>query len=223
MTNRRTEILEELKSVVSGKTLDALIPPLIFVVTNSFLELRPAIALAMGTALLLSLIRLIRRQPLKYALGGLGGVTLASAFALFAGRAENYFIPKILGSAFMVLLSLVSLIAGKPLAAWTSHLSRAWPVDWYWRRDVLPAYREVTWLWTGLFVMRLAIQILLYLRGSAAQLAWANLLLGTPVTLGVLVVSYLYGQKRLHQLGGPGVREFTEGASPPWEGQTRGF
>lgn len=223
MTNRRTEILEELKSVVSGKTLDALIPPLIFVVSNSFLGLRPAVTLAIGTALLLSLIRLIRRQPLKYALGGLGGVALASAFALFAGRAENYFIPKILGSAFMVAISLVSLIAGKPLAAWTSHLSRAWPIDWYWRGDVQPAYWEVTWLWTGLFVMRLAIQVLLYLRGSAAQLAWANLLLGTPVTLGVLIVSYVYGQKRLHQLGGPGVREFTEGASPPWEGQTRGF
>lgn len=223
MSNRSTEILEELKSVVSGKTLDALIPPLIFVLTNSFLGLRPAIAIAMGTALLFSLIRLIRRQPLKYALGGLGGVALASAFALFAGRAENYFIPKILGSAFMVMLSLASQIAGKPLAAWASHLSRAWPIEWYWRRDVRPAYREVTWLWTALFVMRLAIQVLLYLRGSAAQLAWANLLLGTPVTLGVLVVSYLYGQKRLHQLGGPGIHEFTEGASPPWKGQTRGF
>lgn len=223
MLNRRTEILEELRLVVSGKTLDALVPPLIFVITNSLQGLVPAVALAMGIALLLSLIRVVRRQPIKYALGGLGGVAVASAFALFAGRAENYFIPKIIGSAFMALLSLVSLIAGKPLAAWASHLSRGWPIDWFWRQDVRPAYREVTWLWTGLFVMRLAVQVFLFQRGSAAQLAWANLLLGTPVTLSVLILSYFYGQKRLHQLGGPGVHEFSENASPPWEGQTRGF
>jgi len=220
---RRAEIMEELKQVVSGKTLDALVPPLIFVVTNSFQGLLSAIALAMGTALLLSLIRLFKKQPLKYALGGLGGVALASAFALFAGRAENYFLPKIIGSAFMALLSLVSLAAGKPLAAWASHLSRSWPIDWFWRDDIQPAYREVTWLWASLFLMRLAIQLYLFQKADATQLAWANVLLGTPVTLAVLIVSYLYGQKRLRQLGGPSVHEFKEGVLPPWEGQTRGF
>jgi len=63
----------------------------------------------------------------------------------------------------------------------------------------------------------------LFRRGDAAQLAWANTLLGWPVTILVLVISYIYGIWRLRKLGGPGVEEFTEGADPPWKGQTRGF
>ena len=48
-------------------------------------------------------------------------------------------------------------------------------------------------------------------------------MLGWPVTIAVLVLSYVYGIWRLHQLGGPGVHEFREGKASPWEGQTRGF
>lgn len=220
---QRSEILEELRQVVTGKTLDALLPPLIFVMTNGFAGLTAAASLAVAVALLTGLIRLLRKQTLKYALGGLGGVLLASAFALFAGRAENFFLPKIISSAALALACLISLIARRPLAALASHLSRGWPPEWYWRRDVKPAYTEVTWLWMALFLMRLAIQTSLYLKAAVTQLAWANLLLGTPVTLGVLVISYLYGLNRLRRLGGPGVHEFTGGLQPPWEGQTRGF
>lgn len=220
---QRSEILEELKQVVSGKTLDALLPPLVFVVINGFAGLTAAALVAVAVALLTGLIRLLKRQTLKYALGGFGGVLLASAFALYAGRAESFFLPRIISSAAMALVCLGSLIARRPLAAFASHLSRGWPLDWYWRPDVKPAYTEVTWLWLALFLMRLVVQTSFYLKASVAQLAWANLLLGTPVTLGVLVISYLYGLSRLRRLGGPGVHEFKGGHQPPWEGQTRGF
>lgn len=223
MHNRSAEIMEELKLVVSSKTMDALLPPLIFVVVNGAAGLTTAVIISVAAALLLSLVRAFRRQPLKYAFGGLAGVLVASGFALFAGRAENYFLPKILSSAAMLAVSLVSLIAGKPLAALASHLSRGWNLNWYWRPDVKPAYREVTWLWAALFLMRLIVQINLYFSADLARMAWANLLLGTPVTLTVLVISYLYGLRRLHQLGGPGAHEFVHGVQPPWEGQTRGF
>jgi hypothetical protein len=109
------------------------------------------------------------------------------------------------------------------LAAWLSHLTRGWPLDWFWRDDVKPAYQEVTWVWALLTAMRLAIQVLLFQRGDTAALGWANVLLGWPVTIAVLVLSYIYGIWRLRQLGGPGVHEFREGKEPPWEGQTRGF
>lgn len=217
------EIGEELRSVLSGSTIDAVLPPLTFVIVDAIFRLEIAVIAALGLAVVLAGLRLLRKQSWYYALGGLLGVGLAAGLALLTRNAASYFIPSIIGSALILSLTLISGLIGKPLAAWLSHLTRGWPLDWFWRRDVKPAYQEVTWMWTLLIAVRLGVQVLLYQRGDAATLAWANILLGWPVTIGVLVLSYLFGIWRLRQLGGPGVHEFREGKEPPWEGQTRGF
>lgn len=217
------EIGEELKSVLSARTVDALLPPLVFVIANGLFSLEIAVITALGLAVLLTGIRLLRGQTWYYALGGLLGVGLAAGLALLTRDAASYFIPAIIGSAFTFLATLISNLVGKPLAAWLSHLTRGWPLEWFWRKDVKPAYVEVTWVWAVLIAARLGVQILLYQRGDAATLGWANFLLGWPVTIGVLILSYIYGIWRLRQLGGPGVHEFNAGKEPPWEGQTRGF
>lgn len=223
MGKKQLEIFEELKTVVSGKTFDALLPPLIFVVANGLFGLDVAVATALALALLLSATRIIRKHNWKYALGGLLGVSLASALAYLTRSATSYFIPAIVSSGLLLVLTLASLTAGKPLAAWASHLTRGWPLSWFWRRDIKPAYQEVTLFWAALILMRLIIQIILFQSGDPSRLAWANALLGWPVILVVLVLSYLYGTWRLRRLGGPGVEEYQAGKKPPWQGQTRGF
>ncbi len=223
MQTKSQELLEELQSVVSGKTIDALFPPLIFVIANGIFGLDPAIIIALGTALLLGALRLIRKETWLYALGGLLGVAFASGLAYLTRSAASYFIPAIISSSLLVILTVGSLFIGKPLAAWASHLTRGWPLEWFWRKDIKPAYREVTWLWTALFSLRLAVQVLLYQAGDALTLAWANTLLGWPVIIAALITTYLYGLWRLRQLGGPGVEEFKTDKKPPWQGQTRGF
>ncbi len=217
------EIGEELKSVLSGRSLDALLPPLVFVISNGLFRLEIAVLTALGLAIVLTGVRILKGQSWYYALGGLLGVGLAAGLALITRDAASYFIPTIIGSALVFLAMLISSLVGKPLAAWLSHLTRGWPLDWFWRDDVKPAYQVVTWVWALLIAMRLGIQILLLQRGDAAILGWANVLLGWPVTIAVLVLSYIYGIWRLRQLGGPGVHEFREEKEPPWEGQTRGF
>lgn len=223
MKNKLQEIWEELKSVLSGKTIDAIIPPLVYVILNALFGLEIGVIGAVVVAIALGIRRLIQKQNWSYALGGVVLVGVAAGLALITRNAATYFIPAIISSGVLVLAVLVSLVIGKPLAAWASHLTRGWPLEWFWREDVKPAYLEVTWMWAVFFAMRLALQIVLYLQGEAATLAWANTLLGWPVTIIVLVISYLYGIWRLRRLGGPGVDEFQEGKEPPWEGQTRGF
>jgi len=78
-------------------------------------------------------------------------------------------------------------------------------------------------MWAGFIALRLALQVTLYLDQAAGTLAWVNILLGWPVTIAVLVISYLYGIDRLQKLGGPSVEEFEQNAPPPWQGQKRGF
>ena len=223
LKSRIKEISEELKLVISGKTFDALLPPLLFAIVNGRYQVTVASILAIALAVLLGIIRLARKQPLRYAVGGLVGVMVASGIAYFSNNAANYYLPRIATSALLVFAALVSLILGKPMAALTSHLTRGWDLDWYWRKDVKPAYQEVTVLWFLSFVMRLALQVILYRRGDVVELAWTNTLLGLPVTIAGLILSYLYGIWRLRNLKGPSVEEHREGKLQPWEGQTRGF
>lgn len=217
------ELLEELKSVVSGKTLDAVFPPFLFVFANGFFGLNTAVGIALVSAVILGVIRLVKKENWLYALGGFLGVGFASGFAYMTDSAANYFIPTVISSAALVLLASATLITGKPLAAWVSHLTRGWPLDWFWRQDVKPAYLEVTWLWLLFFLFRLIVHIVLLIDGNALTLVWVNTLLGWPGIVMILIISYVYGIWRLKQLKGPGVEEFNAGKQPPWKGQTRGF
>ncbi len=216
---------EQFRTVLAGRgsLLDLLLPPALFLLINALFDLRTAGWSALILAVGLTLLRWRRGQPLKYALGGIGGVAIALLLASLSGRAEGYFLPNIIGGGLTVLLCIVSLIIHRPLVAWTSHLARGWPLDWYWHPRVRPAYAEVTAAWTLFFTARWLLQLYLFRAADVDQLVWANILTGWPATIVLLAASYLYGQWRLQKLSGPSVEEFEADAPPPWEGQQRGF
>ena len=217
------DIRDELKRFLSGKTIDTIVPPIIYIIGNNLFGLKVGVIAALSTAFIFTVFRLLKKQNILYALGGIVGVALASGFALIAGNAANYFLPKILGSGALFLIATISLFIGKPLAAILSHVSRGWQLDWFLRDDIKPAYREVTIVWAILFLVRMLLQLFLYKRGSLTELGWASILLGFPATLTVLVLTLIYGVWRLKKLGGPGIDEFQEGKNPPWKGQKKGF
>jgi len=223
MELKKEDVLEELHSIFLNKTFDALLPPLIYAVSNSIFGLQTAVILAVTTALINFSRRIIKKENWKYSLAGLIGVIFASSFAYLSNNASNYFIPALTSSTLFLLASVITVLIGKPLAAWASHLSRGWPLEWFWRQDVKPAYREVTILWAVYFALRLTIQLRLFFSEAVLNLAWINILLGWPAIIVVLTISYIYGIWRLNDLGGPGVDEFKEGKEPPWDGQKKGF
>jgi hypothetical protein len=223
MQINKKEIMEELHSIFLHKTFDALLPPLIYGVSNAIWGLQTAVILAVATALINFSRRIIREENWKYSLAGLIGVIFASSLAYLSNNASNYFIPALTSSSLFLLASVITLLLGKPLAAWASHLSRGWPLDWFWRDDVKPPYREVTILWAFYFAFRLAIQLRIFFSEAVLNLAWVNIILGWPAIIVVLSISYIYGIWRLNNLGGPGVDEFKEGKAPPWDGQKKGF
>jgi hypothetical protein len=219
------EILQELGLVLAGRSnlLDSIVPPALFLLLNVLLGFQWAMWGSLVVAVAITLLRLRRGQRVLYALGGIGGVALAIAVVWVTGRAEGYFLPGIVTGVFAVLVCLVSVLARRPIVAWTSYVTRRWPLDWYWHPKVRPAYSEVTWLWVFFFSLRLLLQVLFFQRAAAGFLAFLNVVTGWPATILLLVVSYLYGTWRLRVLGGPSVDEFKSGASPPWQGQRRGF
>ena len=219
------EIVEELRMVLAGRSnfLDTLLPPLFFVLLNAIWGVQVAIWASLGVAVVVAAYRLFRRQSLLYALGGAGGVALAAAVAYALGRAEGFFLPTLISGVATLLLCLVSVLVGRPIVAFTSFVTRRWPLDWYWHPKVRPAYSEVTWMWVIFFGLRLLLQFNLFQQEAASLLGIVQFLTGWPATIILLIFSYLYGTWRLGNLGGPSVDEFKAGAEPPWEGQQRGF
>ncbi len=225
MRRKALEIWNELRSVVFGSSslLDALAPGIVFLAANSLAGLEAALWASLALALAFTLFRLLRRQPLAYALGGLVLSALAVLLARLFGQGQGFFLPDILSGAVLALLCLVTAAARRPLVALTSHFARRWPLAWYNHPQVRPAYTEVTLAWALFFAIRTALNILFYASGSLDLLAWYNLLSGWPATLVLLVLSYLYGTWRLRRLAGPSLQEFEAGVPPPWQGQRTGF
>lgn len=224
MPGKARELLAEFRAVVGHVgLLDTVLPPMLFLALNGLAGFNAAMGGALGTALLIAILRLRRKQSLVYALIGMASVGLAIALAYLLGRSEGYFLPGIVNGALMMALALVSLVIRKPLVAWTSYLARRWPLDWYWHACVRPAYSEVTLAWLVVFALRLFWQVQLFQGQNVNQLALVNALTGWPATLVLLIVSYLYGTWRLAVLRGPSVEEFRNQVPAPWQGQRRGF
>lgn len=226
LVDKFKELLDELKTVFGGrglKILDVIVPLLIFLVVRSNLGLIPALFGSIGSAVIFFLVRIIQKDNLTYALAGLGGVLLAAGFALLSGSDVGFFIPGLVSGGLTVVLCLLSVLLKRPLAAYSSYLTRRWPLDWYWHARVRPAYSEVTLFWAIGFAARLGLEFLLFSQGAVNSLGLIRTLLGWPYTVLILILSYLYGIRRLSILGGPSVEEFRSGASQPWVGQKRGF
>ncbi|HSM72530.1 MAG TPA: DUF3159 domain-containing protein [Anaerolineales bacterium] len=218
------ELMEEFRSVMGKDGLfDAILPPILFLLLNTFANFQIAMIGALTAAIMIGIQRLYRKQSLIYALAGVGSVGFAIAIAVLFGRSEGYFLPGIVNGGITVALAIVSLLIRKPMVAWTSYLARRWPLEWYWHKQVRPAYTEVTLVWVLFFALRLWWQVALYQGQEVDQLTLVNTLTGWPATILLLIFSYLYGTWRLAQLHGPSVEEFRTGAPAPWQSQRRGF
>lgn len=219
------EVLDELRTVLAGRNsfFDAILPPILFLLLNGWLGFQAGMIGALSLSAGIALVRVVRKQPLTYALAGVGSVAIAVGLAWVLGRSEGYFLPGILSGSMTLLLTLLSLVIRRPLVAWTSYLARRWPWDWYWHPRVRPAYDEVTIVWSVFFAVRLVLQFVFFQNSDVTNLGLVTFITGWPATILLLVASYLYGTWRLVKLGGPSVEEFKNDAPMPWQSQRKGF
>ncbi|MDP2965839.1 MAG: DUF3159 domain-containing protein [Pelolinea sp.] len=219
------ELFEEFKSVFSGSNslLDSLLPPLLFLIINTAFGFQPALWASLGIGAVITILRLLQRQKASYALGGLSAALLAIGLRYLLNSAQAFFLPAIINGGLTTLVLLISILVKRPAVAFTSALTRRWSLGWYWHPRVRPAYSEVTAIWVVYFALKLAVQVLLYRQGNVDGLALLNLIGGWPALILLLIISYLFGLKHLHDLKRPSVQEFLQNLPSPWRGQQRGF
>ena len=224
-TTVNDDIRDEIKSLFVGdRTLgDSFAPPLLFVAVNALWNLGAAAAIAVAAGAGVALWRIRKGQQITYAVFGIVAVAFAAFLALRSGRAESYFLPGIVSAIAYAGGTLLSIVVKRPLAAWTSSLYRRWPLDWYWRDDVRPAYSHVSWYWFWYFLIRGGVSAWFFVVEQPELLAVWKTLTSWPTLLPLFYLTYRVGVAKRDQLGGPNVEEHLAGAEPPYVGGQRRF
>jgi len=172
--------------------VETVLPGLLFVAVFTF-TLNPwlAIWISVGASVLFTLYRLIRRQAATQALVGLAGVVLSAVLALMSNKPEDNFVVGMVTNGVYGLVFLISILVGWPLIGVVVGLVRSEGTKWRQNRHHKRVYIGVTALWVGMFSLRLAIEVPLYLAGNIAGLATAKLILGLPLYVPVLALTWL--------------------------------
>jgi len=169
------------------------VPAIAFVVayTISGSDTNTAAAVAVGLAVVLAVARLVRRESPRHALSGLIGVGFAAFIATRSGKAEDFFLPGLLFNAAYASALLISIAVRWPLIGVI--VTKLDGEDNSWRDDPrrVRAYRLATWLWVGLFSLRLLVQLPLYLAEEVVALGIARTAMGLPVFALGLWLSWL--------------------------------
>lgn len=151
---------------------------LAYIVSGSDTEVSAGVAV--GIAVLMAAGRLLRRESPQYALSGIFGVVLAAVLATKTGKAENFYLPGLLLNAAYASAFLISILVRWPLVGVIVAQMQG---EHHWRDhpDRMRAYTGATWLWVGLFLTRLAVQLPLYLAGAVVALGIARTAMGIPL------------------------------------------
>jgi hypothetical protein len=95
--------------------LDATLPTIAFIVANSLAGLRVGIWSALGAALLVFVLRVVRRESVQQAVSGLFAVGIAVAIAAYSGQARDFYVIGIIRNAAIGVVLLGSVLVRWPL------------------------------------------------------------------------------------------------------------
>lgn len=194
--------------------VEAVLPGLVFVV--AFVIFTPDLVVplvaSVVAALVLVVARLVQRTPVTQALGGLLGIAIGVVWAWTSGEAENYYAGGLLVNAVYLVVLLVTILVRRPAVGYVVEALRAGLTPeavkaeanrsddqpsvlaalTAWRGDPVKmrTYAIATWLWVGLFALRLAVKTPLYFADDIVWLGTFHLLLGVPLWALVLYLTW---------------------------------
>jgi intracellular septation protein A len=150
-----------LASALGGWTgvIDAGLPFMVFTIVYLVTDrdLETTLYAAVGTAAVLALLRLVRRQSLQQVFSGLIGIGIAAFLAQRTGNADNFFLPGIITNAAYASVCLISIAIHKPLLGYVIEAMRGRDMSWVRDPESLRLFSTITWLWALIFGVRVAI------------------------------------------------------------------
>jgi hypothetical protein len=151
-------------------------------------QLYPAIAAAVGVALLMAVIRLVQRQSIKYVVQAVIPTAIAVLIATRTGRAQDVFLPGILYNGALAVISVLTVVVGKPLVGFVIGAAVGDPTGWMRDRGLVRMTSKLTLVLAVPYVTRFVIQLPLFLAGQVVLLGIAKVVLGWPMLIAALTV-----------------------------------
>lgn len=180
------------------------LPALVFVVANSAGGLKVGTLAALLVALGIAVERLMRKESLQPALGGMFGVAIAAGISWYTGSAKDFFLIGIWLSLAGAVIFILSVLLRWPLAGliWNSTTGKGT----VWRADKRSRiyYDIATLVLAAIFGARFAVQQYLYQADEVGSLGFAKIAMGYPLlAVGFLAVAWAAraSEKRLKAVG----------------------
>jgi len=212
-----SEEFHPLESIGGARGLvESMAPGLVFVVAyvaSSNLSL--SLVVSSAVAVLAVVARLVQRTPVTQAFAGILGVAVGAVWAWRSGNPSDYYLPGLLTNAAYLVAVAVTALVRWPVVGLVVEALRAGLTDakrlqdgaakgWTaWRRDPvrMRVYTGATWMWVGMFAIRLAVQLPLYLNAQVGWLGTARLVLGLPLWAATLWVTWILVRPRASSAG----------------------
>jgi len=183
---------------------EAALPTILFTVTwLTAKDLRLALSVSVGAALVLLVVRLVQRSTVQFVVNALLGIGIGWFFvhrAAQAGGSEQeqalaYFLPGLLyNGGYAVVLAFTCLI-GWPLIGFMVGSITGDATAWHSDKQIVKLCSRLTWLLVAPCVIRVAFQAPIWLAGSSgsmdadaavAALGVLKIALGWPLQLAAL-------------------------------------
>ena len=176
---------DKVLNALGGKRglIDSGLPALVFLIVFNISgkNVNAALYAAVALSILLTLLRLIKRETIQHAFSGLIGVGICALISKRTGNAADFYLPGLwINAAYGLLYAITNLVKWPILGVMLGPILGE---NLLWRKDParLNAYIKAGWLWVAMFAARLIVQYPLYKSGNINVLGTARLLMGYPL------------------------------------------
>ncbi|GAA3025919.1 DUF3159 domain-containing protein [Streptosporangium longisporum] len=152
-------------------------------------DLRRSLIVSVGTAVLLLVVRLLQRSTPQFVINSLIGIGIGAFFASRTGQAEDVFLPGILYNAGYSVVMLLSIVTRWPVVGFMIGSVTGDPTAWRSDPAVVKLCTRLTWLLMIPCVVRVAVQLPVYLIGrdqAVAELGILKIVMGWPLQIAAL-------------------------------------
>jgi hypothetical protein len=172
--------------------VEATVPGLLFLIVYTISQNLPlSLGISVGVAAIFTVLRLVQKTPVSSALGGLVAAGASAVLALLTNRPEDNFLLGFITNGAYAAALLISIAVGWPIVGLIAGYLMGEGTAW----KEIPVKRRVfavlTLCWAGMFLLRLAVQVPLYLSGNVEWLAATKLIMGIPLYAPLLIVTWL--------------------------------
>ena len=171
--------------------IDSALPSMLFIVIFVFQkDLNTALVAALILGVFLLVIRALERKSIVQVLSGFVGLSISVFLTWRTKDASNFFLTGIITNAVYGFALLISVLIKKPLIGFLVGSLVGDTSGWLKYPLLVRAYSIVTWIWVGVFSLRLLVQVPLYLDGNIAVLGSVKIFMGWPLYLFSVWLTY---------------------------------